>query len=57
MVSEQRGVQQNMAPMWLLSFDDAKKRVRHPIETVVANFDAGIAAGAVINLMMRRRPL
>jgi ElaB/YqjD/DUF883 family membrane-anchored ribosome-binding protein len=38
--------------------DDAKKRVRrHPIETVVATFAAGTAAGAVISLMMRRRQL
>jgi hypothetical protein len=38
--------------------DDTKKRVRrHPIETVVAIFAAGIAAGAVIGLMMRRRQL
>jgi hypothetical protein len=38
--------------------DDTKKRVRrHPIETVVATFAAGIAAGAVISLMMRRRQL
>jgi ElaB/YqjD/DUF883 family membrane-anchored ribosome-binding protein len=36
--------------------DDTKKRVRrHPIETVVATFAAGIAAGAAISLMMRRR--
>jgi ElaB/YqjD/DUF883 family membrane-anchored ribosome-binding protein len=38
--------------------DDTKKRVRrHPIETVLATFAAGIAAGAVISLMMRRRQL
>jgi ElaB/YqjD/DUF883 family membrane-anchored ribosome-binding protein len=38
--------------------DDTKKRVRlHPIETVVATFAAGIAAGAVIGLTMRRRRL
>jgi ElaB/YqjD/DUF883 family membrane-anchored ribosome-binding protein len=38
--------------------DDTKKRVRqHPIETVVATFAAGIAAGAVIGLIMRRRQL
>jgi ElaB/YqjD/DUF883 family membrane-anchored ribosome-binding protein len=38
--------------------DDTKKRVRqHPIVTVVATFAAGIAAGAVIGLMMRRRQL
>ena len=38
--------------------DDTKKRVRrHPIETVVATFAAGIAAGAAIGLMMRRRQL
>jgi ElaB/YqjD/DUF883 family membrane-anchored ribosome-binding protein len=38
--------------------DNTKKRVRqHPIETVVATFAAGIAAGAVIGLMMRRRQL
>jgi hypothetical protein len=36
--------------------DDTKKRVRrHPIETLVATFAAGIAAGAAISLMMRRR--
>jgi ElaB/YqjD/DUF883 family membrane-anchored ribosome-binding protein len=36
--------------------DDTKKRVRrHPIETVVAIFAAGIAVGAAIGLMMRRR--
>ena len=38
--------------------DDTKKRVRrHPIETVVATFAAGIAAGALFSLMMRRRQL
>jgi ElaB/YqjD/DUF883 family membrane-anchored ribosome-binding protein len=38
--------------------DDTKKRVRrHPIETVVATFAAGIATGAAIGLMMRRRQL
>jgi ElaB/YqjD/DUF883 family membrane-anchored ribosome-binding protein len=36
-------------------FDDTKKRVqRHPVETVVATFAAGIAAGTVISWMMRR---
>ena len=38
--------------------DDSKKRVRrHPIETVLATFAAGIAAGAAISLIMRRRRL
>jgi len=38
--------------------DDTKKRVRrHPIEAVVATFAAGIATGAVIGLIMRRRQL
>jgi ElaB/YqjD/DUF883 family membrane-anchored ribosome-binding protein len=38
--------------------DDTKKRVRrHPIETVVVTFVAGIAAGAVIGLIMRRGQL
>ena len=38
--------------------DDTKKRVRrHPIEIVVATFAAGIVAGAVISLIMRRRQL
>jgi ElaB/YqjD/DUF883 family membrane-anchored ribosome-binding protein len=36
--------------------DDTKKRVqRHPIETVVATFAVGIAAGAAIGWMARRR--
>jgi ElaB/YqjD/DUF883 family membrane-anchored ribosome-binding protein len=36
--------------------DDTKKRVqRHPIETVAAVFAVGIAAGAAIGWMMRRR--
>jgi ElaB/YqjD/DUF883 family membrane-anchored ribosome-binding protein len=36
--------------------DDTKRRVqRHPIETVVATFAAGIAAGAAIGWVMRRR--
>jgi hypothetical protein len=30
---------------------------RHPVETVVATFAAGIAAGAAITWMMRRRGL
>jgi ElaB/YqjD/DUF883 family membrane-anchored ribosome-binding protein len=35
--------------------DDTKRRVqRHPIETVVATFAAGIAAGTAISWMMRR---
>ena len=35
---------------------DTKKRAqRHPIETVAAAFAAGIAAGAVIRWMMKRR--
>jgi ElaB/YqjD/DUF883 family membrane-anchored ribosome-binding protein len=37
-------------------FDDTKKQVqRHPIETVVATFAAGIAAGAMISWMMKRK--
>jgi ElaB/YqjD/DUF883 family membrane-anchored ribosome-binding protein len=37
-------------------FDDTKKRVqRHPVETVVATFAAGIAFGAAISWMMKRR--
>ena len=36
-------------------FDDTKRRVqRHPVETVVATFAAGIGAGAVIGWMMSR---
>ena len=35
--------------------DDTKRRVqRHPIETVVATFAAGIVAGTAISWMMRR---
>jgi len=38
--------------------DDTKRRVqRHPIETVVATFAVGIAAGTAISWMMRRRQL
>jgi len=38
--------------------DDTKRRVqRHPLETVVATFAAGIAAGTAIGWMMRRRSL
>jgi ElaB/YqjD/DUF883 family membrane-anchored ribosome-binding protein len=37
-------------------FDDTKRRVqRHPIETVVATFATGIAAGAMISWMMKRK--
>jgi len=37
-------------------FNDTKRRVQqHPIETVVATFAAGIAAGAMISWMMKRR--
>ena len=37
-------------------FDDTKRQVqRHPIETVVATFAAGIAAGTAISWIMRRR--
>lgn len=37
-------------------FDDAKRRVqRNPIETVVATFAAGIAAGTAISWMIRRK--
>ena len=36
--------------------DDTKRRVqRHPIETVVATFAVGIAAGAAIGWLARRR--
>jgi ElaB/YqjD/DUF883 family membrane-anchored ribosome-binding protein len=36
--------------------DDTKRRVqRHPLETVVATFAVGIAAGAAIGWMMKRR--
>jgi ElaB/YqjD/DUF883 family membrane-anchored ribosome-binding protein len=36
--------------------DDTKRCVkRHPIETVVTTFVAGIAAGALIGWMMKRR--
>jgi ElaB/YqjD/DUF883 family membrane-anchored ribosome-binding protein len=36
--------------------DDTRRRVqRHPFETVVATFAAGIGAGAVIGWMMRPR--
>jgi ElaB/YqjD/DUF883 family membrane-anchored ribosome-binding protein len=39
-------------------FDDAKRRVqRHPIETVVATFAVGIAAGTAISWMARQRQL
>ena len=39
-------------------FDDTKRRVqRHPVETVLANFAAGIAAGTAISWMVRRRQL
>jgi ElaB/YqjD/DUF883 family membrane-anchored ribosome-binding protein len=39
-------------------FDDTKRRVqRHPIETVMATFAAGIAAGTAISWMIRRRHL
>jgi ElaB/YqjD/DUF883 family membrane-anchored ribosome-binding protein len=38
--------------------DDTKRRVqRHPIESVAATFAVGIAAGAMIGWMMRRRQL
>ena len=37
--------------------DDTRKRVqKHPLETVAAAFAAGIAAGAAITRMVRRRP-
>ena len=37
-------------------FNDTKRRVqRHPIETVAATFAVGIAAGAMLGWMMRRR--
>ena len=36
--------------------DDTKRRVqRHPVETVVATFAVGVAAGAAIGWMARRR--
>jgi ElaB/YqjD/DUF883 family membrane-anchored ribosome-binding protein len=36
--------------------DDTRRRVqRHPFETVAATFAAGIGAGALIVLMMRRK--
>ena len=36
--------------------DDTKRRVqRHPVESVVATFAAGIAAGTAIGWMVRRR--
>jgi ElaB/YqjD/DUF883 family membrane-anchored ribosome-binding protein len=36
--------------------DDTKRRVqKRPIETVVATFAAGIASGAMISWMMRRK--
>jgi hypothetical protein len=36
-------------------FDDTKRRVqRHPIQTVLATFAIGIAAGATIGWMARR---
>ena len=39
-------------------YNDTKRRVqRHPIETVVATFAAGIAAGTVISWMMKRKQL
>jgi ElaB/YqjD/DUF883 family membrane-anchored ribosome-binding protein len=39
-------------------FDDTKRRVqRHPVETVVATFAAGIAAGTAVSWMMRRKQL
>ena len=35
--------------------DDAKRRVqRHPVETVVATFAVGIAAGTLVSWMIRR---
>jgi len=38
--------------------DDTKRRVqRHPVETVVATFAVGIAAGAAIGWLMKRRQL
>ena len=37
-------------------FDDTKRQVqRHPAETVVATFAAGIAAGAAISWLVKRR--
>jgi ElaB/YqjD/DUF883 family membrane-anchored ribosome-binding protein len=37
-------------------YDDAKRRVRrNPIETVVATFAVGIAAGAAISWMTKRK--
>jgi hypothetical protein len=38
-------------------YDDTKKRIqRNPIETVVAATAIGIATGAVISWMLRRKP-
>jgi ElaB/YqjD/DUF883 family membrane-anchored ribosome-binding protein len=37
-------------------FDDTKRQVqRHPVETVVATFAAGIAAGTAISWMLRKK--
>ena len=37
-------------------FDDTRRRIQlHPIETVVATFAAGIAAGTAVSWMMKRR--
>jgi ElaB/YqjD/DUF883 family membrane-anchored ribosome-binding protein len=37
-------------------YDDAKRRVQqNPIEAVVATFAAGIAAGAAVSWMMKRK--
>jgi ElaB/YqjD/DUF883 family membrane-anchored ribosome-binding protein len=39
-------------------FDNTKRRVqRHPVETIVVTLAAGIAAGAAISWMMKRRQL
>jgi len=39
-------------------FYDAKKRVQqHPVETVLATFAAGIASGAIISWIARRKRL
>ena len=36
--------------------DDTKKRVRsHPLESVAATFAAGVATGAAVGYLMRRR--
>jgi ElaB/YqjD/DUF883 family membrane-anchored ribosome-binding protein len=39
-------------------YDDTKRRVqRHPVETVVATFAVGVAAGTAISWMLKRNHL